>query len=117
MRLQITEWPGGVPVSADFKVDAPELKAVLRGAAYVPMAPVAGRVPALASLPWGSRVAMGRGTERRIVVTGPAYVRKGQWALEVVEAFEGTGAESRAERHARRLLKEGYGPRSSILSK
>ena len=110
----MTEWPGGEPASVDLKVSDPEMKAVLRGAAYIPMGPVAGGGPLLASLPWGSRVRLGGGAQRCVMVTGPAYVRKGQWALEVVEAFEGKGAESRAERHARRLLKEGYGPRESV---
>ena len=114
IRLQVTEWPGGEPATSDLKVGGRELKAVLRGAAYLPIAPVTGRVPAFASLPWGSRVSVGHGADRRVMVTGPAYVRNGQWALEVVEAFEGKGAPARAERHARRLLKEGYGPRESV---
>jgi len=39
----MTEWPGGEPASVDLKVSDPEMKAVLRGAAYIPMGPVAGR--------------------------------------------------------------------------
>jgi hypothetical protein len=112
--LGITEWPGGAVGFSNLKLGTPVLKAVFRGAAYVPLGPVTGRVPPEATLPWGSRLCLRAGTAVGLIVTGPAYVRKGQWALEVVEAFEGKGAELRAERHARQLLKEGNGPRESV---
>jgi hypothetical protein len=62
-------------------------------------------------------VQLGGGAEPHVVVTGPAYLRKGQWALEIVEAFEGKAAEARAERRVRQLLKVGYGPRHSAAVK
>ncbi|MBS0416314.1 MAG: hypothetical protein JSR66_01285 [Proteobacteria bacterium] len=114
-RLQITEWPGGDVGSTDLKVGAPALAAVLRGAAYVPLAPVGGRVPPAVTLPWGSRVRLRAGAEAAVIVTGPAYVRKGYWALEVVEVFQGKAAESTAEERARQLLRVGYRPRSSVV--
>jgi hypothetical protein len=114
LRLEITEWPGGAVGSSELELGASALEAVLRGAAYVPLAPVAGRVSPEMTLPWGSRVRLRAGAEEAVIVSGPAYVRKGQWALEVVEAFEGPQADTKAERRAQQLLRVGYGPRSSM---
>ncbi len=116
-RLEIVEWPGGKPQSIDLKVSDPVMKAVIRGATYVPVAPVTTRVPELAGLSWGSRVRLYSGTDRRVIVSGPAYVRKGRWALEVIEEFGGKAAKTRADRRAQQLLKVGYGPRYSTSTR
>jgi hypothetical protein len=113
MPVELSEWPGETPVSLRLKASDSQKKALADGARYIPIGSVDARMPSMAVLGWGSNVHFETPEESWTVVTGPAYVRKDQWRLEVIdETFTGKGAKTSARKFGDSFLKTGYGPRS-----
>jgi len=113
LRIEPSEWPGETPVSLRVRASDSQKKALANGARYIPIGSVDARLPAMAVLGWGSNVHFETREESWSVVTGPAYVRQGQWRLEVIgETFTGKEAKTSARNFGDSFLKTGYAPRS-----
>jgi hypothetical protein len=82
IALDVSEWPGESPTSHETRTTPGQENALLQRATYVPIGPVEGRLPAFVSLGWGSNIIFRSPDFYWNVITGPAYVRKGQWWLE-----------------------------------
>lgn len=84
VRLEVAEWPGDNPVSAVINANTDQERALSKGLRYVPIGPANGPLPPLATLGWGSQVQFKSDSTSSRVVTGPAYIKKGKWHLEVL---------------------------------
>jgi hypothetical protein len=84
VRLEVAEWPGDDPVSAVINADVDQERALSKGLRYVPIGPANGPLPPLATLGWGSQVHFKSDSTSSRVVTGPAYIKKGKWHLEIL---------------------------------
>jgi hypothetical protein len=84
LKLEVAEWPGDDPVYTVVDADAEQERALSKGLRYVPIGLANGPVPPLATLGWGSQVNFRSDSASRLVVTGPAYIRKSKWHLEIL---------------------------------
>lgn len=112
--MQIAEWPGGEPQVLSKRADDIQTKALRKGASYIPLTSTKSKLSSDVMLPWGSRVNFEAASESWTIVTGPAYVRRGMWQLEVIgEALVAPHGVRRARKQAEMLLRQGYGVRRS----
>jgi hypothetical protein len=113
LALELSEWPGESPSSLQVNASESQRKVLGKGARYIPLGSVEARLPSMAVLGWGSNIQFKTAEENWTVVTGPAYVRKNQWQLEIVDRFSGKGALTAAQERGKSFLRAGYGPRST----
>jgi hypothetical protein len=81
LSLEVAEWPGEKPVSLIVDASESQREAIERGNTDVPLGPVAGRIPSMTVLGWGSSVRFESSDFYCTFITGPAEVRRDQWRL------------------------------------
>jgi len=111
-KLQLSEWPGEKPISLRVKANKAQEVAISKGLCNIPLGPMAGTIPQMAVLGWGSDVRFDTPDGGWTIVTGPADVLRGQWQLGAYVHATGRTKADTSELSQNFVKKLGYGARS-----